>query len=143
MSSLPVAARLFTYQHTVHTFLESRGVRSQRSLLPYGDGVNLRAVPRNFPNGIPTIRRYAMAKALLPITDSDDPLTIAIPRQVIYSSRYNAVFALRGPLSFAIPHTNGPSSIARGNIIAGRTESGNSGRAGVASVLRTVCWVID
>ena len=51
----------------------------QWSLLPYGNTVDLRAMPRYLSHGIPTIGRYAMPKSLLTVSHSNNPLTVPIP----------------------------------------------------------------
>ena len=82
----------------------SRG--SKRPLLPNRDGVDLLRMAINFSNGVSTVPSDAVSVSLLPITNCDYALGIAIPGKIIDSAIDNTVFALGDSFANTIPNPN-------------------------------------
>ena len=82
--------------------------RTQRSLLPYGNTVDLRAVTGDLAHGVAAIGRETVPEAFFAITDRYDPLRVPIPSQVVDAAANDMVLALCGAFSHAVPNSYGP-----------------------------------
>lgn len=87
------------------------------------DTVDLARVSIDFADRIPTVPADAMTKALLSTTNSNDPLGITVPGQIIDSTVDNAVFTLGDSLTDAVPNPHIATDITTGNIESGGRES--------------------
>ena len=99
-------------------------------------------MPRDLPYAIAAICCDAMTEALLAIAHSDDPLGVAIPSQIVYTS-CDLVYTSCFPLTNAIPYSYTPSNVTAGNIVTGRCEPCDCGGGSMFCVLCADCRVID
>lgn len=71
------------------------------------------------------------------VPNSDDPLTLAVPRNILDWSRNDRKLTLRDHvLPNTIPNPNNPSRVSRGNIVPTRSKTGDVYGCGVGSILR-------
>ena len=115
----------------------------QRPLLPYRDGVDLRAVPGNLSYSVAAVGRDAVPEALLAIAHGNETLAVAVPGQVLDRPAHDGVFAFGGTFACAIPDPHRADGVSRRDIVARGREAGDRSEGGVAGVLRTCGRVID
>lgn len=66
---------------------------TQRSLLTYGDTIDLRAVTRDFTNGITAVGCDAVAETLFAVANRDYTLGVAIPGYIVDTTSDDMVFS--------------------------------------------------
>ena len=109
--------------------------RPDRSLLPYANAVDLRAVSTDFSNRIPTVGGNAVSKLLLAVSDGYYALAISIPGYIINTATYDRVFAFCSTLADTVPDAYSSGNITAGDVVARRGETSDCCRSCVSSVL--------
>ena len=91
--------------------------RSKRSLLPYANAIDLRAVSANFSNRIPTVGGNTMSELLLTVSDSYNTLAVSIPGKIVDTATYDRVFALCSTFADTVPDAYCSGDITAGDVV--------------------------
>lgn len=84
-----------------------------------------------------------MSKPLFAVTNRNDPLTITIPRNIIYSASNDVILSFRVLSTNAIPYPDATRDIAGCYVEAGGREPCYCGLSGMLRVLLGDCRVVD
>ena len=102
-------------------------------------------MPADFPNRVTAISSDAVSESLLAVPNSNDPLRVAVPCQIVDATGDYRVFSFCAAFTCgsAIPDANNTSAITRGTVVARWGEASDCCGCCVASILSGEGGIVD
>ena len=99
-----------------HARIIAASGRAQWPLLSDADTIDRIAMTGDLSHAVSTVGCDTVAKTLFAVSYRDDPLAVAVPRNVVDPARDDMVFAPRPTFSNAVPNSYCSCDIARGYV---------------------------
>ena len=92
----------------------------------------------NFSHGVAAVGHDSLAKLLSAVTDGNDALGVAIPRNVQQGTRDDRILASSSFDRLGLPYSQDTSRVTTGNLESAGRKPSNGGGVGVAGVFLAV-----